>query len=86
MKETFIVRIAGAGQYEVPGDEHLLAELNTLDNRIVALLQACPEPVEGKARLRSGACWSRWRPWCATKGVRWRQRWSNRTWFYPPRT
>lgn len=39
MKETFIVRIAGAGQYQVPGDEELLAELNALDNRIVALLQ-----------------------------------------------
>lgn len=39
MKETFIIRIAGAGQYQVPGDANLLAELNTLDKRIVALLQ-----------------------------------------------
>lgn len=46
MKETFIVRIAGAGQYQVPGDANLLAELNALDNRIVALLQ------ESEAELR----------------------------------
>jgi len=46
MKETLIVRIAGVGQYEVPGDANLLAEVNALDNRIVALLQ------ESQAELR----------------------------------
>lgn len=46
MKETLIVRIAGASQYEVPGDANLLVELNALDNRIVALLQ------ESEAELR----------------------------------
>ncbi|HEY65322.1 MAG TPA: hypothetical protein G4O02_12205 [Caldilineae bacterium] len=39
MKETFIIRVAGAGQYEVPRDASLLAELNAIDNRIVALLR-----------------------------------------------
>ena len=39
MKEAFIVRIAGVGQYQVPGDEGILAKLNALDNQIVALLQ-----------------------------------------------
>jgi len=39
VKETLIIRIAGAGQYEILRDANLLAELNALDNRIVALLQ-----------------------------------------------
>lgn len=39
MKDKLIVRISGVGQYEVPRDDSLLAELNALDNQIVALLQ-----------------------------------------------
>lgn len=37
MAEKMIVRLAGRGQYEL-ADEALLAELNELDNEIVALL------------------------------------------------
>ncbi len=38
-KDTFIVRISGEGQYEVPRDAELLTELNALDNQIVSLLR-----------------------------------------------
>ncbi len=39
MKETLVIRISGEGQYEVPRDTELLAELNALDNQIVDLLR-----------------------------------------------
>ncbi len=41
MSETLVVRLSGRGQYEivtVTGKDALLAELNELDNEIVALL------------------------------------------------
>ncbi|MFB0534999.1 MAG: hypothetical protein ACETWR_08460 [Anaerolineae bacterium] len=39
MSETLVVRLSGRGQYEIVTDkEVLLAELNDLDNEIVALL------------------------------------------------
>ena len=39
MKENLIIRIAGDGQFEVPGDEKLLAKLNTLEGQIAVLLR-----------------------------------------------
>jgi len=39
VKDTWIIRISGTGQYQIPRDENLLAELNALDNKIAALLQ-----------------------------------------------
>lgn len=39
MSETLVVRLSGIGQYEIVTDRDvLLAELNELDNEIVALL------------------------------------------------
>ncbi len=39
MSDKLIIRLASRGQYEIDADrERLLAELNQIDNRIVALL------------------------------------------------
>lgn len=39
MSDKLIIRLASRGQYEIEADrERLLAELNRIDNRIVALL------------------------------------------------
>jgi hypothetical protein len=39
MRDKLIIRLAARDQYEIDGDrEKLLAELNQIDNRIVALL------------------------------------------------
>lgn len=38
MSDRLIVRLASKGQYTLPNDPALLAEINELDNEIVALL------------------------------------------------
>jgi len=39
VKDTWIIRISGVGQYRIPKDESLLAELNALDNKVATLIR-----------------------------------------------
>jgi hypothetical protein len=39
VNDTWIIRVSGEGQYRIPRDENLLAELNTLDNKVAALIR-----------------------------------------------
>lgn len=68
MSEKLVVRLSGRGQYEIVTEEEvLLAELNDLDNEIVALLsrtesalQMLMEQMATVVEMHGALCGRRW--------------------------